>query len=355
MTLQQLRFLVAVAQNDLNITAAGAKLGATQPALSRQLKLLEEELGFTLFVRNGRAFSSITSLGERVLKHAYRLLREVQSIREVSAESRDAKSGVLSIGTTHTQARYVLPAVIQHFRARYPEVEVHLHQGTVEQIAEMAVLDRIDLAMASGSRELFSDHILLPCYRWHRRIIAPRDHPLTRIARPSLRQLAAYPLITYVFSFSGPSSLYELFTSEKLHPDVAITAQDSDVIKTYVRLGLGVGIIADPALEQEDVEDLAAIDAAHLFPDHTTWIGFRRGALLGRYTNDFLQLLAPHLTRHLLTQARASGTQDAVNALFEQVRLPVFQPPQATAELPNVMTGRRNVIPGSVSLPKNRL
>jgi LysR family cys regulon transcriptional activator len=355
MTLQQLRFLVAVAQSDLNITAAGAKLGATQPALSRQLKLLEEELGFTLFVRNGRAVSSITSLGERVLKHAQRLLWEVRAIREVSAHSRDAKSGVLSIGTTHTQARYVLPAVIQRFRTQYPEVEVHLHQGTVEQIAEMALLDRIDLAMASGSRELFADHILLPCYRWHCRIIAPKDHPLTRIARPTLRQLAAYPLITYVFSFSGRSSLYELFTSEKLHPDVAITAQDSDVIKTYVRLGLGVGIVADPALEQEDVETLAAIDATHLFPDHTTWIGFRRGALLGRYTNDFLHLLAPHLTRHVLTQARSSATQGEVDPLFEQLTIPIFQPPQPATELQNVMTGRRNVIPAGASLSKNRL
>lgn len=331
MTLQQLRFLVAVAQNDLNITAAGAKLGATQPALSRQLKLLEEELGFTLFVRNGRAFSSITALGERVLTHAQRLMREVHCIREISAQSRDASKGVLSIGTTHTQARYVLPAVIRRFRTQYPEVEVHLHQGTVEQIAELALLDRIDLAMASGSRELFADHILLPCYRWHRRIIAPKNHPLTRIARPSLRQLAAYPLITYVFSFSGRSSLYELFSSEKLHPDVAITAQDSDVIKTYVRLGLGIGIIADQALEQEDVETLATIDASHLFPDHTTWIGFRRGALLVRYANDFLQLLAPHLTGHLLTQARFGDTQDEVDALFAQFPIPVFQPPQPVA------------------------
>jgi LysR family cys regulon transcriptional activator len=209
--------------------------------------------------------------------------------------------------------------------------------------------------MASGSRELFADHILLPCYRWHRRIIAPKGHPLTRIARPTLRQLAAYPLITYVFSFSGRSSLYELFTSEKLHPDVAITAQDSDVIKTYVRLGLGVGIVADPALEQEDVETLAAIDATHLFPDHTTWIGFRRGALLGRYTNDFLHLLAPHLTRHVLTQARSSATQGEVDPLFEQLTIPIFQPPQPATELQNVMTGRRNVIPAGASLSKNRL
>jgi len=334
MTLQQLRFLVAVAQSNLNMTAAGAKLGATQPALSRQLKLLEEELGFDLFVRNGRSFAGVTAIGDRVLAHAQRLLREVQSIREVSAESRDARSGVLSIGTTHTQARYVLPAIIQQFREQYPQVQVHLHQGTVEQIAEMAVRDRIDLAIASGSRELFGDHILLPCYQWHRRLIAPKNHPLTRIARPTLRQIAAFPLITYVFSFSGPASLYELFTSEKLRADVAITAQDSDVIKTYVRLGLGVGIIADVALEQDDVDQLAAIEAAHLFPAHTTWVGFRRGALLGRYTNDFLQLLAPHLTRHLLGRVRESDSQAEVDALFAGLSLPVFQPPRAAANYP---------------------
>jgi LysR family cys regulon transcriptional activator len=355
MTLQQLRFLVAVAQNDLNITTAGAKLGATQPALSRQLKLLEEELGFALFVRNGRAFSGITSIGERVLKHAQTVLREVQCIKDVSAESRDAKSGVLSIGTTHTQARYVLPGIIQRFRTQYPDVEVHLHQGTVEQIAEMALLDRIDLAMASGSRELFADHILLPCYRWHRRIIAPKDHPLSRIAQPTLRQLAGFPLITYVFSFSGPSSLHELFTNERLRPQVAITAQDSDVIKTYVRLGMGVGIIAELALEQDDVETLACIDASHLFPAHTTWIGFRRGTLLGRYTNDFLQLLAPHLSRHLLGQARSSETEADVDALFERLTIPVFQPPRAVSELQNVMTERENVMAVDGSLGSNRL
>jgi LysR family cys regulon transcriptional activator len=355
MTLQQLRFLVSVAQNNLNMTTAGAKLGATQPALSRQLKLLEEELGFALFVRNGRSFSSITSEGERVLKHAQKMLREVQCIRDVSAESRDAKSGVLSIGTTHTQARYVLPAIIQRFRTQYPDVEVHLHQGTVEQIAELALLDRIDLAIASGSRELFADHIVLPCYHWHRRIITPKGHPLTRIARPTLSQLAAWPLITYVFSFSGPASLTELFAAERLSPDVAITAQDSDVIKTYVRLGLGVGIVADLALEQEDVESLASIDAEHLFPTHTTWAGFRRGTLLGRYTSDFLELLAPHLTRRLVAQARSSESAAEVEALFERLPLPVFQPPQAAGELPNVMTERRNVIAGSGSLPKTRL
>jgi len=352
MTLQQLRFLVAVAQGGLNMTLAGAKLGATQPALSRQLKLLEEELGFDLFVRNGRAFSSITPAGERVLQHAHRLLVEMQRIKEISAESRDATSGILSIGTTHTQARYVLPAVIRRFRAQYPQVEFHLHQGTVEQIAELALLDRIQLVIATGSRELFPDHVLLPCYRWHRRIITPSGHPLTRISKPTLRQLADYPLITYVFSFTGPSSLHELFTAERVQPNVAITAQDSDVIKTYVRLGLGVGIVADLALEPDDVDSLASIEAAHLFPAHTTWVGFRRGALLGRYTNDFLEKLAPHVTRHVLSQVRDTEGQDQVDALFDPQTIPVFQPP---GELQNVMGGRRNVIAAGSSLPTSGL
>jgi len=327
MTLQQLRFLVAVVQSNLNITAAGARLGATQPALSRQLKLLEEELGFNLFVRNGRSFAGITAPGQRVLQHAQRMLREVQSIRDVSEESRNARQGVLSIGTTHTQGRYVLPAVIQNFRREYPEVQVHLHQGTSEQIGEMATLDRIDLAIATGSRELFPEFVLLPCYRWHRRLIVPTGHPLTRVTKPSLAQIAAFPLITYVFSFSGPSSLHELFARERLHPDVVLTAQDSDVIKTYVRLGLGVGLIADVALEEDDADSLTSIDMAHLFPAHTTWVGFRGGALLGSYMYDFLHLLAPHLNRHLLREVRSCDSQQEVDALFERLEIPVHPQP----------------------------
>jgi LysR family transcriptional regulator, cys regulon transcriptional activator len=323
MKLQQLRFLAAVAQNDLNLTAAAAKLHTTQPAVSKQLKLLEEELGVSIFVRNGRAFTKITPAGERVVTYALRLLREAQNIKGVSQEFKDEGRGALSIGTTHTQARYVLPAVISRFREKYPDVEFHLHQGASEHLAEMAQLDRIDFAIATGSHELFRKCVLLPCYQWHRRIIVPADHPLTRVKQPQLEELAAYPLVTYVFSFTGPSSLQETFAAAGLQPKVALTARDSDVIKTYVRLGLGVGIVAEIALNPKDDADLVSIDATHLFPVHTTWIGFARGGLLRRYMYDFIQLMAPHLTPRLVDRAAVCGSQEEVNALFASIQLPV--------------------------------
>jgi LysR family cys regulon transcriptional activator len=211
MKLQQLRFLAAVAQNDLNLTAAAAKLHTTQPAISKQLKLLEEELGVSIFVRNGRAFTKITPAGERVVTYALRMLREAQNIKGVSQEFKDEGRGALSIGTTHTQARYVLPAVISQFREKYPEVEFHLHQGASEQLAEMAQADRIDFAIATGSYDLFGKYVLLPCYQWHRRIIVPAGHPLARVEKPQLEELADYPLVTYVFSFMGPLLTSGLF------------------------------------------------------------------------------------------------------------------------------------------------
>ncbi len=323
MKLQQLRFLAAVVQHDLNVTAACSKVGATQPAVSKQLKLLEEELGFAIFVRSGRAFTRITPAGERVVAHALRLLKEAQNIKSVSAEFKDEGQGALSIGTTHTQARYVLPAVVQKFRTRYPAVQFHLHQGTSEQIAEMAALDRIDFAIATGSQSLFPRYLFLPCYRWHRRIIVPQGHPLADTARPSLEDLAAHPLVTYVFSFSGPSSLHEIFARSGLHPSIALTARDSDVIKAYVRLGLGVGIVAGVALDPLVDPDLVSIDASHLFPIHTTWVGFARDSLLRGYMYDFLEFVAPHLTRRLVDRAMDCRTQAEVDSLLSGVELPL--------------------------------
>jgi LysR family cys regulon transcriptional activator len=324
MKLQQLRFLAAVAQNDLNITAAASKLCTTQPAVSKQLRLLEDELGFNIFVRSGRTLAKITPPGERVIQCAMRILREAANIKGVSAEFKDENKGTLSIGTTHTQARYVLPSVIREFRARYPNVQFHLHQGTSEQIAEMAQTNRIDLAIATGAAHLFSHYVLLPCYRWHRRIIVPATHPLARIEKPTLEQIAAFPIVTYVFSFTGPSSLNEIFAAAGLRPDIALTARDADVIKTYVRLGLGAGIIADMALDAQGPDsDLVSIDASHLFPVHTTWIGYARDMLLRRYMYDFLGLLAPHLTRKLVDRASVARSQTEVDALFDEVALPV--------------------------------
>ena len=286
MKLQQLRYLAAVAQSGLNITAAAEKLHTSQPAVSKQLKLLEDELGFRIFVRSGRTLTKITPAGQQVIDRAVKILREVQNIKGISDDLKDEHRGTLSIGTTHTQARYVLPSVIQQFRARYPEVRLHLHQGTSEQIAEMAALDRIDFAIATGSHELFPNLVLLPCYQWYRRIVVPAGHPLAQVKKPTLAQIAAYPIVTYVFSFTGSSSLPQIFAKAGLTANVALTARDADVIKTYVRLGFGVGILADVAVDPETDKDLVSIDASHLFPLHTTWIGFSRGGLLRRYMSS---------------------------------------------------------------------
>ena len=321
MKLHQLRYLAAVAQSGLNITAAAQKLHTSQPGVSKQIKLLEDELGFQIFVREGRNLTRITPAGQQVIERALKILQEAQSIRDLSTELRDEGRGSLSIGTTHTQARYVLPDVIREFRGRYPNVRLNLHQGTSEQIAEMVAHDRIDCAIATGSEHLFADLTLLPCYRWHRTVIVPRDHPLASGGRLTLRALAAYPIITYTFSFTGPSSLHEAFAKAALTPNVAITARDADVIQTYVRLGLGVGIVAHMAFHDDD-PDLVAIDATHLFAAHTTWIGFRRGTLLRKYMYEFAQLLAPHLDRRLVDRAHRAATAEEVAQLFSDIELP---------------------------------
>jgi LysR family cys regulon transcriptional activator len=217
----------------------------------------------------------------------------------------------------------VLPAVIQRFRAKYPLVQLHLHQGTSEQLAEMARVDRIDFAIATGSEQLFPSHVLLPCYQWYRRIVVPLDHPLARITKPTLQQIAAYPIVTYVFSFTGPSSLNETFGRVGIKAQVALTARDADVIKTYVRMGLGVGIVASMALDPKEDRDLVSIDASHLFPVHTTWLGFPRDALLRSFMHYFIQLLAPHLDRKLVERAAAVSSQAETDAMLAAMELPV--------------------------------
>ena len=321
--LQQLRFLVAVAQSDLSITAAAARLSTTQPGISKQLKALEHELGFDIFVRKGRALTGITSAGHRVLAHALEVARETRNINGISADFRHAHRGSLSLGTTHTQARYVLPPVIQRFRSAYPGVEFHLHQGTSEQIAEMARMDRINFAIATGSHELFDRYPQLPWYHWHHRVIVPAGHPLAAADTLTLERLAEFPIVTYAFSFSGRSSLSDSFHRVGLHPNIVLTARDAEVIKTYVRLGLGAGIVAGMALDPVEDTDIISIDVSHLLSAQTTWVGFSRGSLLRGYMYEFLQLLAPHLTRALVDRAASCDRQEEVEALFEHLELPV--------------------------------
>jgi LysR family cys regulon transcriptional activator len=260
-----------------------------------------------------------------VLEFANRALAEIDRLKAVAAALNQDNRGTLSIATTHTPARYVLPPVVQAFRKRYPEVDLHMHQGTSEQISEMVASDRVQLAIATGSEALFPELVLLPVYRWHRQVIVPRHHPLARpgAGRLTLQQLVNFPLVTYVFSFTGPSSLETIFTREGLKPRVALTARDSDVIKTYVRLGMGVGIVASVAFDPQEDQDLVMVDASHLFPIHTTWVGFRRGTLLRNFAYEFLQLFGSHLTRRLVDRAIDARDAESKGQLFSKITLPV--------------------------------
>jgi LysR family transcriptional regulator, cys regulon transcriptional activator len=323
MNLQQLRFAVAIARHGLSVTQAAAALGTSQPAVSRGLKELETQLGFPLFVREGRALTRVTTEGERLLESATRAVLEVDRLEALAADMAGDVGGTLALATTHTQARYVLPPVIADFRRRHPQVDFHLHQGTSEQIAEMVATDRVQLAIATGSEGLFPGLVLLPVYRWHRQVVVPKRHPLARGGSLTLERIAEFPLVTYVFSFSGPSSLQQLFAREGLTPRVALTARDSDVIKTYVRLGLGVGILASVAFEANEDDDLVMLDASHLFPIHTTWVGFRRGTRLRDHTYEFLQAFGPHLTRKLVDRANETADPARIPELFKRIALPV--------------------------------
>lgn len=325
MKLIQLRYLVAVAENDLNITQAARVLHAAQPGVSKQLKQLEDELGFQLFERKGRALVRPTHAGTQVIDRASQIVRQARSIKALAADLRRDDAGALSIATTHTQARYVLPPVLKRFREKYPKVRLHLHQGNSEQIADLAATDRIDFAIATGGDAIFAGLKRLPCYRWHRAIVVPHGHPLGEVSKPTFAELAKYPLVTYSFSFSGPSSLMDLFADEGLTPNVALTAWDSDVIKKYVREGLGVGILANLAIDGEEDADLKVRDASHLFPLHTTWVGFRRGVLLRAFMYDFLEMFAPHLTHRSVQEAEKADSQEGIDQLFSGVKIPFLR------------------------------
>jgi len=324
MKLQQLRYLLAIADNGLNITAAAERLYTSQPGVSKQLKLLEEELGLRLFVRKGKSLGGITAAGERVIERARIIMQEVENIRSLASDYYEEEEGSLSIATTHTQARYVLPEIIAEFRKRYPKVGLNLHQGTSEQIADMVAANNIDFAIATGSKDLFSELMLVPSYHWDRSVIVPKGHELAKLKRKlTLQDLAEYPLVTYVFSFGGQSSLKRAFADQGLEPDVVFTARDADVIKTYVRMGLGVGIVASMAADCSDRRDLVAIDGEGLFPRSTTWIGFRKDAVLRRYMIDFVRLFAPHITAQQLADIRRTPSQSDIDDLFNGAKLPV--------------------------------
>ncbi|WP_020209628.1 HTH-type transcriptional regulator CysB [Gilvimarinus chinensis] len=324
MKLQQLRYIWEVAHHDLNVSATAQSLYTSQPGISKQIRLLEDELGVEIFSRSGKHLTRITPAGEAILKTAGEILRKVESIKQVAQEFSNERKGSLSIATTHTQARYALPRVIEGFIEQYPEVSLHMHQGTPMQISEMAADGTVDFAIATEALELFSDLVMMPCYRWNRCIVVPKNHPLANLHELSLEEVAKHPIVTYVFGFTGRSKLDEAFISKGLAPKVVFTAADADVIKTYVRLGLGIGIIAHMAFDEEADSDLVALDASHLFETSITKIGFRRGTFLRGFMYDFIQQFAPHLTRDVIDQAYACHSKVELEELFSDIPLPSY-------------------------------
>lgn len=312
MKLQQLRYICEVARAGLSVSEAAANLYTSQPGISKQIRLLEQELGVALFKRNGKHFTGMTPAGQAIIERAEQVLLQVKNIRDIAQEFSDQGRGSLAVATTHTQACYALPPVVTTFRERYPAVSLHIHQGTPMQIAEMAATGKVDFAIATEALELFDSLIMMPCYHWTHGVIAPRGHPVLAESPLTIEHLAAYPLITYVYGFTGRSKLDQAFGARGLKPNVVFTATDTTTIKTYTRLGLGVGIIAKMAYDPEADADLKMIDAGPLIEHSTTHIGFRRGALLRGYMYDFIQWFAPHLTR--ATVEAAIGTRSKADA-----------------------------------------
>ena len=308
MKLQQLRYLVEVERRGLNISAAAEALHTSQPGISKQIAMLEDELGVTLFERVGKRLVDITAPGRTILAMAQRVLSEAANMKRVGEDY--AREGVaqFSIATTHTQARYTLPPVIQRFVGSHPKVRLHIQQGSPEQVAGW-VLDRsADLGIATEALDRYGDLLTLPCFQWAHLVVTPKDHPLLENQPLTLAALAAYPLITYDATFTGRSRIDKAFERQQLRPDVMLTAIDSDVIKTYVELGLGVGIIAEMAFDPERDTGLAALASTHLFEGNTTRIAFRRDAWLRQHEFDFMQLLAPQLNRQVIEATlRANG------------------------------------------------
>ena len=322
MKLQQLRYIWEVAHHGLNVSATAQSLYTSQPGISKQIRLLEDELGVEVFARSGKHLTRITPAGETIIEKAGEILRTVESIKQAAQEFSNERKGSLSVATTHTQARYALPDVIEGFIDKYPEVSLHMHQGTPVQIAEMAADGAVDFAIATEGLDLFGDLVMMPCYRWDRCIVVKKNHPLAQLSTVGLADVAEYPLVTYVFGFTGRSKLDEAFLREGLAPKVVFTATDADVIKTYVRLGLGIGIIAKMAHDEVLDDDLVAIDADTLFESSTTMIGCRRGTFLRGYMYEFIQLFAPHLSREIVDQAFAASSKAELERLFETIKLP---------------------------------
>lgn len=306
MNFQQLRSVREAVRCGFNLTEVAAMLSTSQPGVSRQIRELEDELGVPIFVRAGKRLTGLTGPGAVLLPIVERLLLEAGNLRVAGRDFMERSEGTLSIAATHSQARYALPHAVRDFRQLYPRVTLNLHQGSPRQVAEMLLSGEADIGIATEALADYPQLLALPCYRWTHSIVVPTGHALLDGGPPGLAQLAAYPLVTYDRGYTGRSHIDAAFAEAGLNPDVVITAMDADVIKTYVALGMGVGIVASIAIDAERDPHLQGIDARHLFPINVTRLALRRGVLLRSYAMAFIENFAPTLTRQVVNEALAT-------------------------------------------------
>lgn len=306
MNFQQLRSVREAERCGFNLTEVAAVLHTSQPGVSRQVRELEEELGVELFVRSGKRLLGLTSAGRALLPIIQRVLLDAESLRRAGQELQGRDEGRLSIAATHSQARYALPHVVRDFRQRYPRVTLHLHQGSPRQVAEMLLAGDADIGVATEALAQYEQLVALPCYRWTHSIVVPPGHDLLKTDGPvTLQQLARFPIITYEAGYTGRTHIDEAFAKAGLKPSVVLSAMDADVIKTYVELGMGVGIVASIAFDAERDRTLRALDARHLFEVNLTRLAIRRGTWLRGYVYAFIESFAPTLTRDVVQRALA--------------------------------------------------
>ncbi len=311
MNLHQFKFIQEAVRRNLNLTETARALHTSQPGISKAIIELEEELGVEIFARHGKRLKRVTEPGEHVLKSIDLIMREVGNLRRIGEQYSKQDSGTLSIAATHTQARYVLPQPVAKLREAFPKVNVSMHQGSPDQVAQMLMDEVAEIGIATESLAQYADLITLPCYEWQHMLVLPVSHLLAGKPDISLQDLALEPLITYHPSFTGRTKIDLAFAAKRLEPRIALEAIDSDVIKTYVRLGLGVGIIAEMAIKDDGTNnDLIAIPAGHLFGVNVARVAFKRSAYLRNFVYTFAELLSPDLTRSVVEKAMSGHAND---------------------------------------------
>ncbi len=311
MNLHQFRFVQEAVRRNLNLTETARALHTSQPGVSKAIIELEEELGVEIFARHGKRLKRVTEPGQHVLKSIELIMREVGNLKRIGEQFSAQDSGTLSIATTHTQARYVLPQPVVRLREAFPKVNVSLHQGSPDQVARMLIDEVAEIGIATESLDHYDELITLPCYEWQHMLVMPTDHPLARQNNITLEELAEQPLITYHPSFTGRTKIDEAFAAKRLHPRIALEAIDSDVIKTYVRLGLGIGIVAEMALKDDGTNtDLISLPAGQLFGVNVARVAFKRSAYLRNFVYKFAELVSDKLTREQIARAMSGRLND---------------------------------------------